>query len=146
MDYDKLKNELVNDPLGIGYSALTDADASVALNAKNRVVVEETFVNAKTVMATLGATAGATFLDALASAAASNRAISWAMDFIKSDSGIDVGNTETRNMLDSLVAANVLNSADVATVKSLAEKTVSRGEELGLGLVKPGDVSYARSI
>ncbi|RMH12115.1 MAG: hypothetical protein D6698_15585 [Gammaproteobacteria bacterium] len=146
MNYQDLKNEIVNDPLGLGYSTMTDAEVASALNNTPANQVVQTFANAKTVLATLGANAGATFLDALEAASASNSAVKWALMFIKSVDGIDVGNTETRNMLDQLAAANVLDPASVATIKALAEKTVSRAEYLGLGFVKPGDVEYARTI
>ena len=146
MDYTILKNELINDPLGIGYASLSDIDAAAAINSKNRSTVVEHFVNAKGILAELGAVAGAAFLDALDATAVSNSAVKWAMNFIRSDSGIDVGNIETRNMLDSLAAANILDPVSVSKIKDLAVKNISRAEELGLGVVKPGDIQFARSM
>ena len=144
MDYLALTAELTADPLGIGYAAMKDAQAAAALNAPTRPTVVEHFVNAKEVLAVLGAVAGAAFLDALDAVAVDNSAVRWAMTFIRSDSGIDAGNAETRAMLDQLATAGVLDAASVATIKTLAERQISRAEELGLPPVTEGDVQFAR--
>lgn len=146
MDFQKLKTELRADPLARGYANMTDAEAAASLNTPDRPMVVETYANAKTLLSHLGATPGAAVLDALETIAVSNSAVKWALKFITSPEGIDVGNLETRAMLDQLVAATVLSAADVATIKMLAERQISRAEELGLGLVREGDVQTVRAI
>lgn len=146
MDYALLKGELTNDPLAVGYATMTDAEAANALNTPSRTIVVETYANAKTVLSTLGAAAGAAFLDALEAAAATNSAVKWAMSFITSEAGINVGDAETRSMLVQLASSGVLDSGSVSIVKALAERQVSRAVELGLGEVTEGDVQFARSM
>ena len=140
-----IRNELTADPLGIGYSGMTHSEAAAALNTANRTRVAETYANAKTILAHLGSTAGSAFLDGLEAAASSNRAVYWVLSFIKSDGGVNVGDPETRAALDALAAGGVLETASVTAVKALAEQTVSRGEELGIGPVYAGEVEAARA-
>jgi len=49
-------------------------------------------------------------------------------------------------MLDSLVAAGVLTDADRTSLDALATVSISRAEELALGLVRAGTVQQARSM
>lgn len=150
MDYAALKAELTTDPLERGYAAM-DADAAAAsLNAADRTVVETgKYVNTKSLYSTLGAAAAETIIGKLEAAAASasplapivKRAVSW---FLPSEQGIDVGNTVTRGMIDQLVTASVLTSEEAASLNAIAEKTVSRAAELGLGTALNTDVEIAR--
>lgn len=93
-----------------------------------------TFVNARQLMAKLGAISGAAILEVFATVAQQANsvgyALKWAMPFITGSEGIDVGNTETRQMLDALVAANALTSEQAAAVKALAERPATRAEVL----------------
>lgn len=144
MNYSALKTEISTDPLAIGYAKMTDDQVAASLNTSNRAAIASVMVNARTAMQTLGATKGAAFLDALENAAASTSPVKWAMYFLKSDSGVDVGDPQTRGQLDALAAAGVLNQADVTTIKALAETTISRAHELGLPVVMPWQVDHAR--
>ena len=144
MKYVKLKREILDDPLNYGYAGTDDEGVLNILNTPSRQIVIEHYVNAKQILAVLGATTGAAFLDALETAAAANSAVRWAMEFIRTDSGIDVGNIETRAMLDQLAAAGILEQASVNKLKLLAERQISRAEEIGVGKVTLGDIQFVR--
>lgn len=143
-----LKTEITTDPLALGYADKSDADVAALLNDRTRGrtrVVSPTMVNARTIMARLGAAAGATILDKLDAAKAGSPPIKWVFQFITQGEGIDVGHAETRAMLDQLVAATVLTSAERDGVKSLAVFPCSRAEELFGAAVDHIDVANARA-
>lgn len=145
-----LKTEITTDPMGLGYAPLVSAgdDAGVAalLNDRTRGftrVVSPTMVNARGLLARLGASVGASVLDKLDAAKASSPAIRWAFAFIVSAEGIDVGHAETRAMLDQLASAGVLTAAEADAIKTLAVVQASRAEVLFGQPVSDRDVSIA---
>lgn len=144
MDYALLREELDTDPLGRGYSSLSDQDAAASLNAPNRAAIRETFVSHRTLLARLDPAVAAGILDALEAAAASIPTVKWVMFSIKGETGIDLGHDNTRAQVDALVAGSVLSTEEGAALKALAERTVSRAAELGLPPVDPFHVQSAR--
>lgn len=139
-----LQSELQNDPLSRGYAAfLPDAPGVLAdmMNARVYTMVKERFVTARAVLAAHG-TAGAAILDKLEAASAGNSAVKWAMKFVSQDSGIDVGHSNTRTLLDAMVPA-VLTQAEADMLKDMAIQPASRAEVLGLGYVFQHDVQAA---
>jgi hypothetical protein len=59
---------------------------------------------------------------------------------------LDLNLADRVAMLDSLVAAGVLTDADRTSLDALATVSISRAEELALGLVRAGTVQQARSM
>lgn len=140
-----LRNELLDDPLGKGYAAfIPDCPGILAdmLNAPVHTMIKPLFVSARGLLAAHGA-AGAAILDKLDAASASVSEIKWAMSFLKTDSGIDVGHTNTQAMLDALAASSVLTSTEAALIKSMAVQPASRAEVLGFDYVREADVRNA---
>ncbi len=97
-------------------------------------------VNARQLMARFGAQIAADFLDKLA-AVADNR-VQWIMKFIVTD-GIDVGDSQTRAMMDALVTANKITDVERDAIKGLATE-MSRWEAVGLSGPKLGHIQEAR--
>jgi hypothetical protein len=60
--------------------------------------------------------------------------------------GVDLANTNARAFVDGLVTAEVLTAEEAAAVKALAETTISRAAQLGLGIVGDGHVQSAREM
>ena len=118
------------------YAALSSYQLSVLLNdpdgTEGSTIVGDLDVNAKQVLSVLGATAGSVFLDALESVSVANSAVKWTLTFLKSESGINVGDIETRNSLDELAAAGTLNVGSVATIKALADSSISWAQANGV--------------
>ena len=111
------------------YDGLSSAELSMLLNdaqgAESSPKIIDYSVNAKQVLSVLGATAGAVFLDALEAVSAANSAVKWTLTFLKSESGINVGDIETRNSLDELADGGALNVDSVAAIKALANSSAS---------------------
>lgn len=148
MNYVALAAELANDPASLGYAPLVadnnDEALAAMLNEKRYTAPVSRLVNARTMMAELGAIAAATILDKMEAAASINPAIKWAMFYLKSD-GLDVGHPQTQGQLDALAAAGVLTPAEAEATKALANAQISRAEQLfGVNTtVTAGDVSIA---
>jgi hypothetical protein len=140
-----LRDELLNDPLGRGYSALRPHSPGLLADMMNAPIYsmpKERFVSARGVLAAHGV-AGATILDKLEAAASSVSMIRWALAFMKTDSGIDVGHGTTRALIDQLAAGGVLTTTEAGLIKDMAIQPASRAEFLGLPYVREADIRAA---
>ena len=111
------------------YAALSSYDLSALLNdpdgTEGSTIVGDLDVNAKQVLSVLGATAGSVFLDALEAVSTTHSAVKWTLTFLKTETGINVGDAETRNSLDELSDGGALNVDSVAAIKALANSSTS---------------------
>lgn len=110
------------------YPFSQDGTISAALNVKDVPTNKSRLVTARTLLAELDPVTAATILEKLDPASAGNPVIKWAMKFLVSEPGLDIGHANTLTMLDSLEAANVLLAAEVAAIKSLSATTISRAQ------------------
>lgn len=76
-------------------------------------------------MAELGAITGATILEKLEAASASNPVLKWAMLAARTPPGIDFGHIETQKMVDMCVTADVITSEEGIKMKSLGKTSSS---------------------
>jgi hypothetical protein len=90
---------------------------AVALNADAPMEVGERFITGRTVLSECKD--GADILNALA-AAASIPAVEWALKFLSQNSGLDVGNQRTHDMIDQLQAGSALTPAQAKALKALS--------------------------
>lgn len=138
-----LKQEIVEDPLEIGYKEhlLTSPGLLVSLlNNQNYTMVKSRMLTARAMLAELED--GGTLLDNLEQLALSIPDVKWAMKFITAD-GIDIGHTKTRYLLDTLVQNKLLGKEAVEQLKALAIQPASRGEVLGLFPITEEDIRIA---
>ena len=91
---------------------------SVALNAQPPMVSGSRFITARTVLAECAN--GDTILSALEAVAVSNASVKWAVNFLGKDSGLDIGNPVTLDMVEQLVSAGVLTESQGAAIKGMA--------------------------
>lgn len=131
----QLKTELQTDPAGLGYAAhVPHAPGALAdlLNAPSTTLAKTRMVTARGIMASygLGPSAGAAFLDKLEVLSAGVSAIKWAMKFLQTEAGIDVGEPATQAMLASLVGVGGVTQTEVDGVKAMANQPASRAEVL----------------
>lgn len=131
----QLKAELQTDPAGLGYAAhVPHAPGTLAdlLNAQSATMAKPRMITARGIMASygLGPSAGAAFMDKLEVLSAGVPAIKWAMKFLQSESGIDVGEPATQAMLASLVGVGGVTQTEVDGVKAMANQPASRAEVL----------------
>lgn len=135
MNYQLLKQEIIDDPLSQGYSAfLPDSTGWVAnmLNERKFQAAKTRMVTARGIMASygIGPTQGALFLDKLESLSANIPALKWAMKFLQQETGIDVGESATQIMLTSLIGVGGITQAEIDGVKAMAIQPASRAEVL----------------
>ena len=141
-----LLSDKVADPQ---YDVLTSAELSALLNdangAESTATVTSHRANALDIMALLGIADGVTFLDALEGLAATVSAVKWQMPFLKSATGVDVGDAQVRAFFDQQVSGGTFNAASVAAIKGLAESVQSWADFNGV-VVRPGDIDKARAV
>ena len=141
-----IKTELDTDPLGLGYSGMDDSAAAVSLNEKTRSKLEP--ISSAELLAW---SANGARLQSIKSAAESGaddtiKSVAQAayLTITRDDTTLDLNLADRVALLDALVSYNVLTADDKASLESLATVAISRGEELGVGIVRAGDVIQAR--
>jgi hypothetical protein len=140
-----LATELTNDPLSRGYTQFIPDSPGVLADMMNIQIYsmpKEKFVSARGVLAAHGS-AGAAILDKLEAASTSVSEIKWAFNFLKTDSGIDVGHPVTRALIDQLAGSGVLTTAEATMIKDMAIQPASRTDVLGLPYVREADIRAA---
>jgi len=135
MDKVALASEINNDPAGLGYAQYkVDAPGYIAdlMNDRRFQMHKSRMVTARGIMASygLGPTAGAAFLDKLQALSPSVPAIRWAMKFLESEAGIDVGEGATHQMLTSMDGIGGITQQEVDGIKAMALQPASRAEVL----------------
>lgn len=139
-----LSDELTSDPLGRGYATFIPDNPgmlAVMMNAPDYTMVKMKFITARTVLAEHGS-AGAVALDKIDAAGAADSAVKWAMKFVTSEPGIDVGHPTTRSLLNSMVPS-VLTQQEANMLLDMAVQPASRAEVLGIPFVTANDVQQA---
>lgn len=131
----QLKAELQADPAGRGYMAhVPHAPGALAdlLNAPTASMAKPRMITARGIMASygLGPSAGAAFLDKLEVLSAGVPAIKWALKFLQTEAGIDIGEPATQLMLTSLIGIGGITLSEVDGVKAMALQPASRAEVL----------------
>lgn len=150
-----LRSELDTDPQALGYAALTDVEIAADLNTPRIAAARERFVNARQIIAALGIT-GAVALKKAETFAATPQtvpelqglaaAVGFAMDFIRSETGIDINHDATKQVIGGLVQVGVVTGEEATALLNIALTQISRAEELGLPVVEYWDVGQARAI
>ena len=135
-----LSDEIDNDPTGKGYAAfLPDQPGHVVelLNEQTETMVKSRMITARGIMSDYpgGAALAAGVLDKLEAAAASIPALKWAMGFLKTTDGLDIGHSATQGMITQLATATVITSDEADKLKALALQPASRAEVLGLPVI-----------
>ena len=131
MDYGRLKAEVANDPLGVGYPAMTDQQVADSLNAKTRSVDREELAAWQVIEATVPANWAAL------TAAEKDRY----RTFVSAGT-LNPKGANTRAAFQAMFQG----TATMTNLVALLTETVSRASELGLGLVYAEHVAAARSV
>lgn len=133
MDYPVLRNELLADPVALGYAGKTDAQAAALIMATNtgRTLARRSVTKNE-------------ILNALVSSEmpATNSAQALKLQIIMMCDTVDASNTNVRNMFGDIFAPGTTTRTNLL---ALGSRTVSRAEELSLGTVLEVDVQRARS-
>jgi len=145
MDIAKLKTELVTDPESMGYAALSDADAAGAINLANRDYTVP--LNSRTSLSWAMRTGRLADIEtATTTGTPAIQSIALGVKHLlgRSDTEIDMSDSDHVAMIDGLVAGGVLDAANKAELVTMATSQRSRADELGLGQVRVGHVQEAR--
>lgn len=128
------------------YEALSDAETARRLNAKAVVAAVSQRVTLRTLLDKLGIEATAVILATFEKVAESMPVLGIVLDWIKrpESEGIDFGHAHTRKFFDDLLTGEAITAEQHYVLKSLGETLISRAEELGLGEVNDGHVTWAR--
>lgn len=147
MNYEILTAELQNDPAGLGYATMTDAEVATAINATTQAArqlvplwqIKKAAIESNLWLAIKNA--AASHADAQVQGVANVT-----LDYI-SDSrfeNLDMDLASTQAMLGALVAGGVVTQDFVDALDAMADTTTSRANVLGLGTVSDGHVKSAR--
>ena len=145
MDIDKLKSELTVDPESMGYAALSDADASAAINLEDRDYTIP--LNSRTSLSWAMRTGRLADIEtATTTGTPAIQAIALGVRHLlsRADTEIDMSDPDHVAMIDGLVAGGVLDAANKAELVTMSTRQRSRADELGLGQVRVGNVQEAR--
>ena len=143
INYVALKDELLNDPMSVGYAPyLADGSGRVAelINEQKFFKIKSRMISARAILAECAD--GATILDHLEAAGSVNSAVKWAVKFLGQDAGIDVGHHATQAMIDALTGP-VLSASEATQLKNMAMQPASRAEVLGFSIVESSDIQKA---
>ena len=146
MDYSILTAEIAVDPILRGYAGMNDVQVAESLGAADRSEVTSRRVDERAILGEFATpAAGEAFLQKLETIAGTDDLVARVLRWMRpSEEGIDVGHPITRQMLDSLVGSAGVTEEEVAAVKAMAQRPISRSEELGLGYVAARHVKRAR--
>lgn len=134
MDIAALAAELTNDPLGRGYSGMSNAQAAASLNTVNITGPERDIIEAYEL---IDATVPAEW--ASLSAAEKQR-----YQTITGAGRVNIKNANTRSSLASIFGAGTTTRANMLALQ--AGPQISRATQLGLGTVGDGHVASARAL
>jgi len=145
MDIEKLKSELTVDPVSMGYAALSDADAAVAINLADRDYTVP--LNSRTSLSWAMRTGRLADIEtATTTGTPAIQAIALGVKHLlsRADTEIDMSDSDHVAMIDGLVAGGVLDAGNKAELVTMATSQRSRADELGLGHVRVGHIQEAR--
>ena len=138
MDYSALKTELALP----AYAEMTDSEAAESINAP--VIASHKKVDYSDVASYLMLVEK--YLTISESTSASGKSFMLAMTTFNSfdlrKPGVE---TAVVNLLDALIVDGLITASDKAAILALADDTISRAQELGLGDVTVGDIIKARA-
>lgn len=148
MDFKLLASEISDDPLNVGYDGMSDADVASSLNAvirEQRKLVPLWQVKKACVENGLWRKIGLAITDqALTPTVRDAAAAAVAYIDDKRFENLDMDLTSTKNMLAALVVGNVIPQALATALDGMADFSVSRASEIGIGVVSADDVAIAR--
>ncbi len=138
-----LKGEITNDPLVVGYSEMTDQQTTDSLNSET--ISAKQHINTRDIKSYL--TLVGKYYPISQSTAASAKETMFNLQEFNDGFDMTVSGAETilTNMLDALIADGLIDVNDKTYILGLGDKLISRGEQLGLGTVKVGEVMEARA-
>lgn len=145
MNIKNLRVEITTDPLSRGYASMTDEEIAISLNEENRSILRPI---ASTELLAWSAPGRLFKIKSAIENGASDEIKSIAeaayLLVTRDSTSLDLSLPDRMLFLDSLVSAGIFSAEDRTSLISIATQPVSRGFEVGIGFVRPGEVSQAR--
>jgi len=144
----RLRDELLNDPLGRGYASMDEVEVIHSLADVNRDVLFS--IKSDDLLAWSAANGRFMKIKRVAEDETQSdeiRSIAWAsMKMIERDeTDLNLNLSDRASMLDVLVAATILSQADKDDLYAMATQTISRAQELNISLpLQRNDITKAR--
>ena len=144
----RLRDELLNDPLGRGYSSMDEVGVIHSLSQVDREVLFP--IKSNDLLAWSAANGRYMKIKRVAEDEVQSdeiRSIAWAsMKMIERDgTDLDLNLSDRASMLGALVTATVLSQADKDDLYFIATQTISRAQELSISLpLQRNDITKAR--
>lgn len=114
-----IRDRIINSPELQASRTARDLDAMAAgLNAQGVTAIQSRFVNMRTVVAEL--TDADNIIKSLTTAAPSSPALTEMLNFLRSDTGMDIGHPNAQTRVDALVTATALTASQGVALKNLA--------------------------
>jgi hypothetical protein len=142
-----LRNELLTDPIPLGYAGKTDQQCLDLLSAKTRSRLKP--LTTTDLLRWSGAGQRYLALKNASNVTADSQTKNLATVFLVliDSPGIpfDLNTSDFKNMIDALVTANVLTAADRTALNTMATEPINRFAELNIPEYQLGDVIRART-
>lgn len=136
MNLDVLRDEIVQDPLGRGYAAMTPQQLAASLNAKDREAVRPYTITRRGVSAVFGVQRAAEVRKKMEEIAANPvdpmQAVMREILFLLDHDGIDLAHRDAPVMLSVLVQRGIITAEESRTLLDLTKEYISRAAELGI--------------
>ncbi len=141
-----IRDEVLNDPAERGYAQYwPDAPGMIVELMNDKAggqMYRSRYVTAREVIK-LANGVGISVLGKFDAIEQSNIAVKWAVKFLDSEKGLDIGDPFTHAMIDQLISANTLTADEGAALKAMSMLPASRAEILGLGYLSEQDLRDA---
>lgn len=142
-----LRNELLTDPLGIGYASKTDQQCYASLTALTRT--RQRSMSTTDLLAWSANNLRFITIQAAANSATLNQKKNLASIMMvlltNPDIPLDMRLSASTALVNGLVSTNVLAQADADALTSAASESISRYTELGIPEYQAGDIATARA-
>jgi len=120
-------------------TALDYAGLETALSLQNIPVISPgSFLTELGVLNLLGLTNGDTFLTALENASNQSTLLARAVRWLRSNTGVDVGNAQVQIMLAQMATDNIISSDSVNLIIAFGTKQISIADQLEMGPIGRG--------
>ena len=134
-------------------NAGSDQQVADTINGRTATVIEPRMITSRGIASALGSIDGENFLKVLENFSVATldpanpllpyqpgikRQIAWL-----STDGLDLGDKETRSLMDALAAAAIITTSWATTLKAVAQKTVSYPVSVGWGMLTANNIAWA---
>lgn len=140
-----LREELKNDPLGVGYAAMSDAQALVSLNDPIEISQDVSIADLETYLFQISKFDAISEVGKAAGNAANVAAKAVTQIFNSKKTHVDIGHSVFVDGLAALVTSSDLTQSEADEITAMGKKLTTRAKQIGTRLpVRLGYITTAR--